>query len=100
MQIPSSITVADLATPADRLLQLAVDKVRLIADQWNPANGTPVFTVEGKYTTRGWTEWTQGFQYGCAILGFDGTGDAKLLEIGRRGTVERMGAHVTHMGVH
>ncbi len=24
--------------------------------------GAPVFTRQGLYTTRGWTEWTQGFQ--------------------------------------
>ena len=29
-----------------------------------PAQGSPVFTVRGQYAARGWTEWTQGFQYG------------------------------------
>ena len=37
----------------------------------------------GRYTARGWTEWTQGFQYGSAILQFDATGDEEFLEIGR-----------------
>src|SRR5258708_12847409 len=36
---------------------------------------SPVFTVAGKYTSRGWTEWTQGFQFGSAILQFDATDD-------------------------
>jgi hypothetical protein len=50
--------------------------------------------------SRGWTEWTQGFQYGSALLQFDAMGDERFLEIGRRGTVGRMAAHVTHTGVH
>ncbi len=100
MQVPASLSLADVAKPVDRLLETAAQKVRLIADAWDPAKGTPVFTVEGKYTTRGWTEWTQGFQYGCAILAYDALGDEKLLELGRRNTVEFMAPHVSHIGVH
>ena len=59
-----------------------------------------MFTVQGRYQARGWTEWTQGFQFGSALLQFDATGDARFLEIGRSRTVERMAAHLTHMGVH
>ena len=29
---------------------------------------------------KGWTEWTQGFQFGSAILQFDATGDDEFLE--------------------
>jgi hypothetical protein len=83
-----------------RVFDLAAKKVRLIHRTWDPRNGTPVFTVDGRYTTRGWTEWTQGFQYGCAILVFDGAGDRQLLKIGRDQTVQRMLPHVTHTGVH
>src|SRR4030095_2350817 len=49
---------------------------------------------------RGGTEWTQGFQYGSALLQFDATGDERFLEIGRRNTIERMATHVSHVGVH
>ena len=48
-----------------------------------PAHGAPVFTVNGRYTRRGWTEWTEGFQYGSALLQFDATGDRAFLELGR-----------------
>ena len=65
-----------------------------------PADGAPVFTVEGRYQARGWTEWTQGFQFGSAILQFDATDDAAFLELGRSRTVERMAPHLTHVGVH
>ena len=53
-----------------------------------------------RYTARGWTEWTQGFQYGSAILQFDATGDRAFLELGRADTVTRMAPHLTHIGVH
>src|SRR6195952_4834036 len=100
MQIDSTIGPKDLTKPLERLFELAAQKVRLIEKSWDVSKGTPVFTVDGKYTTRGWTEWTQGFQYGCAILCFDGTGDRALLELGRRKTIDRMAVHVTHAGVH
>jgi len=79
---------------------LGADKAKLIERSWDPRQGTPVFTINGRYASRGWTEWTQGFQYGCAILAFDGTGNRSLLELGRKHTVANMAAHVTHIGVH
>lgn len=100
MQPTKPISPKDLLPAVQRTFKLAADKVRATDRHWDPANGTPVFTVEGKWTTRGWTEWTQGFQYGLAILCFDGLGDRKLLELGRKNTVERMLPHVTHIGVH
>ena len=91
---------ADLIPRLDRLFDLAARKTLQLDRTWDTARGTPVFTVDGEYTTRGWTEWTQGFQYGNAILGFDATGDRDLLDLGRRRTVEQMAPHVTHTGVH
>ena len=35
-------------------------KIRRIEDSWRPEHGAPVFTVDGRYTARGWTEWTAG----------------------------------------
>jgi hypothetical protein len=66
----------------------------------SPELATPVYTVEGTYTARGWTEWTQGFLYGEAILQFDATGDEEALEIGRSLTRDHMAPHLTHEGVH
>ena len=62
--------------------------------------GSPVFTVEGKYTTRGWTEWTQGFQYGSAVLHFDATGDEKILQSAKKKILKKMAPHISHTGVH
>src|SRR5438034_8603880 len=100
MKIDSSVKPHDLAAALSRLFDLAAAKVRLLDKSWDASRGTPVFTVEGKYTSRGWTEWTQGFQCGMAILAFDATGDRELLELGRKNTLERMAPHVTHTGVH
>ncbi len=100
MKIASNLSPASLSSAIRRTFSLAGDKVRRIEKSWDPAKGTPVFTVKGKYTSRGWTEWTQGFQYGNAILAFDVTGDADLLKIGRDRTVQQMLPHVTHHGVH
>ena len=57
-----------------------------------------VFTVSGRYTAQGWTEWTQGFQFGSAILQFDGTGDSQFLDLGRSHTMRHMAPHVTAHG--
>ena len=90
----------DLLPKIDRLFELSAAKILAIEAVWRPEQGAPVFTVQGRYQARGWTEWTQGFQFGSALLQFDATGDAGFLELGRSRTVERMGAHLTHMGVH
>jgi unsaturated chondroitin disaccharide hydrolase len=76
---------------------------RKIADTergYDSSKGSPVFTIEGRWTSRGWTEWTQGFQVGSSLLQFDATGEASFLELGRRGTLDKMAPHLTAMGVH
>ncbi len=95
-----NLTPAALAPAVERLWPLSGAKLRALLERYDPAQGTPVFTVEGRYTARGWTEWTQGFVYGSALLQFDATGDAWHLAAGRDGTRDRMAVHVTHVGVH
>ncbi|MEW5977823.1 MAG: glycosyl hydrolase [Acidobacteriota bacterium] len=100
IQIDHSLTPAALLPAIDRLFELSGQKIRSLQADWNPAEGTPVFTVRGRYTSRGWTEWTQGFQFGSALLQFDATGDEHFLELGRSGTLRFMASHVSHVGVH
>ena len=100
IRIDGKITPKSLLGATDRLFTLSARKIARLEKTWNPAKGTPVFTVAGRYTSRGWTEWTQGFQFGAAILQFDATDDAAMLEIGRRTTVQHMASHVSHVGVH
>jgi len=90
----------DLSAPLTRLFELAGEKAAALDRTYDEAKGSPVYTVGGQYTTRGWTEWTEGFRYGVAILHFDATGDESSLESGRSKTVARMASHVSHTGVH
>jgi len=80
--------------------EVGVKSTHLINESWNPSAGTPVFTADGKYTSRGWTEWTQGFQFGNSILLSEATDDKALLAYGRESTVKYMAPHVSHIGVH
>ena len=89
-----------LSPGLDHLFSLAGEKVASIDKHYDESKGSPVYTVGGKYTTRGWTEWTEGFRYGIAILHFDATGDPQSLKSGRDHTVARMASHVSHIGVH
>ena len=100
LELDSNITPSSLSSELDRLWPLAGEKILSIESTCSPENGAPVFTVDGKYTARGWTEWTQGFQFGAAILQFDATDDEQFLEIGRRNTTKYMASHVSHIGVH
>lgn len=99
-KIDTKLTPQKLLPKISRLFELSGQKILNIEQLWKPADGTPVFTVKGKYTSRGWTEWTQGFQFGSAILQFDATGDERFLKIGRGGTRRHMDSHVSHTGVH
>ena len=98
--IKTDLTPQDLQSGLNRLFECAGQKIQAIKASRGDTQPSPVFTVEGKYTARGWTEWTQGFQYGCAILQYDATGEEYYLDYGRRKTLELMAPHVTHTGVH
>ncbi|MBX2870883.1 MAG: glycoside hydrolase family 88 protein [Saprospiraceae bacterium] len=100
MNINEKLTIEQLLPKVELLWELSAHKIRRIEQEYDPSQGAPVFTRAGKYTTRGWTEWTQGFQYGSSILQYDATGDEAFLEIGRKATLEKMASHVGHFGVH
>lgn len=100
VKVDPAITPASLVPAIEKMWQASAAKILSLESSWSPDKGSPVFTINGQYTSRGWTEWTQGFQFGAAILQFDSTGDDEFLEMGRRRTVELMATHVTHIGVH
>ena len=100
IQIGQHLKPSDLNTKLKSFWELSGKKIDLIEKHYHASQGSPVFTVQGRYTTRGWTEWTQGFQYGAAILQYDATGEDHFLELGRRKTIEVMAPHVSHTGVH
>ena len=100
MIIDSELNPAGLHQKINGLWELSASKIEDIRDHYDDSRGSPVFTIQGKYTTRGWTEWTQGFQYGSAILQYDADNQDKFLAYGRKNTLEKMALHLTHMGVH
>ncbi len=100
MIIDYKIKTTDLKGKLDHFWKLSGEKISAIESEYDKGGGVPVFTVGGKYTSRGWTEWTQGFQFGSAILQFDATGDESFLEMGRRNTLHSMAPHISHIGVH
>lgn len=96
----ANLTVDDLDAFVASVFSCAQAKVADLNATWDPASGAPVFTVNGQYQSRGWTEWTQGFQFGSQLLVFDGTGDETFYAMGRKNTAQYMASHVTHTGVH
>jgi len=100
MRILMELTAERLTPKAARFFDLAGPKILGLHAAWDAGRGAPVYTVDGRYTTRSWTDWTRGFFVGLALWQYDATGDVRFLELGREATVAQMGAHVSHTGVH
>lgn len=100
MKIDFEVRTSDLEPAIQKLWEISGAKILSIEQDVKSSTGSPVFTVEGRYKSQGWTEWTQGFQFGSAVLQFDATGEKEFLELGRQKTLQHMTAHLTHFGVH
>src|SRR5215472_13025236 len=100
LQIDETIPLAETARAARQVAQIGAGKIRALLQRWNATDGAPVFTVAGRYTSRSWTNWTEGFLYGQALLCFEMTGETDLLNTARRLVHLHMGKHATHLGVH
>lgn len=100
INVNDKLQPGDLKAKLEQFWKLSGEKILSIKASEQPGAPTPVYTVQGKYTARGWTEWTQGFVYGSALLQFDAVGDEQFLSYGRENTISRMASHVTHFGVH
>ncbi len=100
LNINYNLIPEDLNDKLENFWDLSGVKIKKIHEAYDESLGAPVFTINGKYTSMGWTEWTQGFQYGSAILQFDATNELLFLKLGRIPTIEKMSNHLTHLGVH
>src|ERR1035437_5281332 len=100
MKVQNDIQVADLVPLVARLFDLASGKTLRLANRSDTNVGAPVVTAAGRYVGRAWTQWTQGFAYGNAILCFEATSDSELLLTGRSSVQNHMAEHLTHIGVH
>ena len=67
IKINKDIKPSDLNNNLKKFWKLSAEKIHLLEKNYDTSKGSPVFTVKGNYTTRGWTEWTQGFQYGLRL---------------------------------
>ncbi len=100
IQFQNALTLESFSDRLEAFWELSGEKIRLIERNFDLSKGAPVYTVKGQYSTRGWTEWTQGFQFGSAFLQFDATGEEYFLKYATENTVKYMASHVTHIGVH
>ncbi len=100
LNINIGLSPLDMLSALEKMWRLSESKIQATAQSWDPADGAPVFTVEGRWATRGWTEWTQGFQFGSSLLQYDATGEEKFLADALENTRNRMAPHLTHTGVH
>ena len=96
----NNLKVDDLKDLINDFWRISGEKIINIEKEYDTSKGAPVFTANGKYTTRGWTEWTQGFQFGSIILQFEATGEKQFLTPGRNHTLKDMARHLSHNGVH
>lgn len=96
----SSLQPQALASQLEQFFRLAAGKIRHLAKRWDPSTGAPVLTAGGRYATRNWADWTQGFQFGCALLEFEATGETELLDWARQGVRRWMPPHLTNVGGH
>ncbi len=100
MRIDENLQPADFAKPLQRFWTLSGEKIDLLVKDYDLAKGSPVFTISGCYTARGWTEWTEGFHYGAAFLQYDATGEYRFAEAATKYTRGRMASHISHIGAH
>ena len=100
IKLDAKLTPTDLLPQLERFWSRSAECIHAVEKSCPPGGPSPVFTVKGRYTSKGWTEWTQGFQYGSALLQFDATDEKWFLELGRERTLGVMAPHLTHVGVH
>ena len=100
MIIDPAITPADLLPAIRRMWEASAGKIISIDKTMDRSKGAPVHTVHGRYAPRGWTDWTQGFEFGSALLQFDATGERRFLDLALARIPAEMPAHVTNFGVH
>jgi unsaturated chondroitin disaccharide hydrolase len=100
VKIDHTITPLDLLPSIRQLWDVSGSKIVSIHRTMDRSKGSPVHTVAGRYQPRGWTEWTQGFELGSAILQFDATGEQSFLDLGMKGIRAEMPAHITNFGSH
>ena len=100
IRIEEQLAPKDLQLFFKEFWRLSGEKLSNTRENFDFSQGSPVFTINGKYTTRGWTDWTMGFLYGSSLLQYEATREEEFLDMSLEGILEKMGPHLTHTGVH
>lgn len=100
MNINAQLKPEHLTEKINILWSLSGDKLKSMSSSLKGTKGSPVVTVDGKYTPRNWTDWTQGFQFGSELFQYDATGDSYFLDLAIDNIKNKMTSHVSHFGVH
>jgi len=100
MHINSQLKPEHLIEKINNLWSLSGDKLKSMSSSLEGTKGSPVVTVDGKYSPRSWTDWTQGFQFGSELFQFNNTGDSYFLDVAIDNIKNKMTSHVSHFGVH
>ena len=100
MIIDTAVSPEELLPKIRSFWGLSAQKIDLIRHEYDFSAGAPVYTVDGRYTSRSWTEWTLGFAYGSSLLQYDATGDEGFLHPAVESIDEKMKDYLTHTGVH
>jgi unsaturated chondroitin disaccharide hydrolase len=100
IHLDTEIKTSDFSERLKKFWQLSEKKIHLLDKYYDESTGSPVFTIRGKYSSRGWTEWTQGFQFGSALLQYEIDGEKQTLENAKKRILHKMAPHISHVGVH
>lgn len=100
MNINPQLEPEHLTEKINTLWSLSGDKLKSMTSSLKGTKGSPVVTVNGNYTSRSWTDWTQGFQFGSELFQYNATGDSYFLDLAIDNIKNKMTSHVSHFGVH
>ena len=100
MHINSLLKPEHLIEKINKLWSLSGDKLKSMSSSLKGTKGSPVVTINGKYSPRSWTDWTQGFQFGSELFQYNNTGDSYFLDLAIDNINNKMTSHVSHFGVH
>jgi len=94
------IPLEALRKPISRMWEVSDQKLGAIESRNSSESRTLVYTRNGIYKTREWTDWTQGFHIGSMLLQAEATDSSIILNYGRESTLRHIQSHITNFGVH
>lgn len=100
IDIDKEISPSSLQPSFAEFWNISGKKLQSLEKDFDFSQGSPVYTIKGRYSTRGWTDWTMGFLYGSALLQYESTRNPLFLEMAIQGIKDKMPVHLTHTGVH